>query len=172
MSIARKIAIPAALTTAALGSVPAAAMAATTSHAGTTTAKAGTSHRRPRAIDILGHHGPGTMTPDTALRCGSSLLGEASVCLNVVGHSNYISYMSAWGCVIGSALQDVHVQMVAPNGGTIKNSATKELNDGRCTSTIRWAPHHTEGTGAYKAKLWAKVGGGFTDIATGTVNVT
>jgi hypothetical protein len=172
MSIARKIAIPAALTTAALGSASAAAMAATTSHTGTTLAKAVTSHRTPRAIDILGHHGPGSITPHTALRCGTSTFGEASVCLNVVGHGTYVSYMSAWGCVIGSPFQDVHVQMVAPNGGTIRNSNTRNIHSGQCTSTIRWAPHHTEASGAYKAKLWAKEPSGFTDIATATVNVT
>jgi hypothetical protein len=170
MSIARKIAIPAALTTAALGSAPGAAIAATTSHTGTTPAKTGTSHRRPRAIDILGHHGPHGITPDTASRCANSSFGDAWVCLDVVGHANYVSYMEAWGCAYYPV--QGHVQLVAPNGGTIGNTNTRGLNSGRCTSTLYWGPYHTEGTGGYQAKLWDKVGSGFTDIATATVNVT
>jgi hypothetical protein len=169
VSIARKIAIPAAITTAALGSAPAAAMAATASHAGTTPAKSGTSHRRPRAIDILGHHGTGGMAR-TFSRCESSSFRSAVVCLNVVGHGSYVSYMSAQGCAYYPV--DGHVQLVNPNGSTRKNSNTKELNNGTCTSTIVWAPHHTEATGKYQAKLWDKESGGEVDIATTYVNVT
>jgi hypothetical protein len=173
MSIARKIAIPAAITTAALGSAPAAAMAATTSHTATTPAKSGTSHRRPRAVDILGHHEPGNVGPRTYSRCRDSAMLDAYVCLYVQGHANYVSFMDAIGCA--KIAYNAHVQITSPAfGATVKNGKTKRLGAGTwvCTSRAYWSPYNTVNEGPYTANLWNKnASGGYTLIASTYVSV-
>jgi hypothetical protein len=169
MSIARKFAIPAAITAAVTGAVSATAVEPLTHHRDSG-APARATPRRARTVDLLAHSG--FASPDTFNRCQSSTQQHAYVCLYVQGHSNYVSFMSAYGCAdIGIT---AHTQIVSPAlGATLANSKTKKLGTGNwaCTSSAVWAPFNKANTGPYVARLWNKKSSGYNLVVSTYVNV-
>jgi hypothetical protein len=176
MTIAKKLAIPAAITTAAVG-VPQAAMAAESTHARPTTTSATASPRRARAIDILDH--PTLVHPDSDSKCISSLGGGCNgdgifnIFFHIEGHSSYVAAMSTHGCYEENGAISAHVEIQYPDGKVLKNGKQIPIGsegEAMCAS-LEVTLKKDMPTGDYKAILWSDDGGNYTDVISVTLPV-
>jgi hypothetical protein len=172
MSITRKFAIPAAITTAAIAPAGAAA-AATVPHNGHAATPTQASPRRARAIDIL-DHGPGGIRPDTAHRSNKSSGGDTAIYFYLYGTGSYVSATDVSVCVNSHVGWDkAHIEIVKPSGAAEKNGPTVNIGDGTangpCTYLDVQPKIHDKGK--WKAILWQKSGSYYDDVVSTYINV-
>jgi hypothetical protein len=157
LSIARKLAIPAAgIVTAAIAQGAGTAAAATVPHhsdAATVTQ----STRRARAVDILQQR-PMGVRPDTA--SNSAVNNGAFIHFYLAGAKSHVSFVETYGCTDQStSLPREHLEIQKPNGAAYKNSATAGLKRSECTPSLSGFPDVND-AGYWHAILWSHLANG------------
>ena len=154
MTVLRKVAIPAAMTTLVIGGVPAAtAIAAPRSHGhdGATPTRSGP--RRARTIDILDY---GHIRPDSATNSSSS--NDTNIRFHVQGSKSIVDYMSVTSVCTGllAYWPKAHIEIQKPNGTALKNGPVENLGREECMEDVDWVPTKAEkvSTGDWHAILW------------------
>jgi hypothetical protein len=163
MSIARKLALPAAaITTAAIAQGAGTAAAATVPHhSDTATATRASAHRRARAIDILDHdpfgHDHLGARPATASRRNFS--NDTTIAFGIVGKGDHVSGAATDACTNSlAAWGAAHLEIQKPNGEPLKNGPTYDLRSSSCIPELVDYPNIND-KGRWHAILWDKVSG-------------
>jgi hypothetical protein len=157
MSIARKLAIPAAgLAAAAIAPGAGTAAAATVPHHSDAATVTQPTPRRARAVDILGER-PVGVHPDTA-SASKSYQSLLYIHFYISGAKSYVGYASTYACNNdGEAIYNTHLEIRKPNGVAWKNGAQRTLSVATCASLYGHPDIHD--AGEWTAILWEKLSG-------------
>jgi hypothetical protein len=158
LSVARKLAIPAAgIVAAAIGQGAGTAAAATVPHHSDAATVTQPASRRARAIDILQQR-PMGMRPDTA--SNSAVNNGAFIHFYLAGAKSHVSYVEAYACTDQStSLPREHLEIQKPNGKAYKNSTQRGLARSECTPSLSGFPDVND-AGYWHAILWSHLANG------------
>jgi hypothetical protein len=179
MSVARKLAIPAAgLAAAAMAQGAGTAAAATAPHhsdATTVTASAAkatvtkAASRRAHAVDILDQR-PMSVHPDTAST--SKSVASEYIHFYIAGARSHVSYASTYACIGFESLPKAHLEIRKPNGTAWANGGQVDMHPQTCIS-LGGYPDIND-AGVWTAILWEKslyYPGGYTNMISTGIHV-